>query len=211
MGSLLDGIIIPYHYFGVSTVLGLIASDKLILETWSVKMSFYFLINCRYISLLLKFMHCSNACSYASLRKNSVDCLWGWLWGKKDCAIYLFICDCRMGMRFSSGSKEAPNWRSLWMHIVIDNLWSLTRLPSCLMAAVSEQSKPLMRYLAPSLHIYTERDPYTNFVFNDFWWPWLIFIFFVFASAGNGRWWWDWCHAAPDRWDKCFEDVMLIC
>ena len=54
--------------------------------------------------------------------------------------------DHRMGMKFSSGSKEAHNWRSLWMHIAIDSLWISTQLPSCLMVAACDASKLLTRY-----------------------------------------------------------------
>ena len=86
-------------------------------------------------------------------------------------------------MKYFSGSKEAHNWRSWWMPIVIVNPLSSTQLPSCLMVVVSAESKLLMRYLSHTtcsftrLHIHKIIDIKLThilpFIFSSFCsWTW---------------------------------------
>jgi hypothetical protein len=94
-----------------------------------------------------------------------------------------FYYDCRMEMKYFSGSKEAHNWRSWWMPIVIANPLSSTQLPSCLMVVDSVESKLLMRYLSHTtcsctqLHIHKIIDIKLThilpFIFSSFCsWTW---------------------------------------
>ena len=86
-------------------------------------------------------------------------------------------------MKYFSGSKEAHNWRSWWMPIVIANPLSSTQLPSCLMVVDSVESKLLMRYLSHTtcsctqLHIHKIIDIKLThilpFIFSSFCsWTW---------------------------------------
>lgn len=101
----------------------------------------------------------------------------------------------RMEMKYSSGSREALNWRSWWTRIVIGNLLSSTPSLSCLMVVASVQSRLLMRSLSLSQHC------------NTWQWNWNITcsVFGIFTARDGGRRW-DWCHVAPNWW--CLNCVM---
>lgn len=120
--------------------------------------------------------------------------------------ILYFIC--RMGMKCFSGSNEALNWRSLWTHIVIASLWSWIQLPSCLMVAVYEQSRRLMRslsllshlhnlHVSPHTHTAIHLEPHVYTVTHVFC-RMMNCLYCFLVSAGNGGWWWDWCNASSN-------------
>lgn len=110
---------------------------------------------------------------------------------------------CRMGMKFSSGSKEAHSWRSSWMLIVTDNLWTSTRLHSCLMVVVFGENKPLMRYLS---HFNLILELESNAPVRG----WLMLLSFLCFTARNGGWRRDRCNVAPNWRCFCLSNELVV-
>ncbi len=134
---------------------------------------------------------------------------------------------CRMVERFSSGSRAQPHWRSWCMHTVTASLWTLSPLPSFLMADVSEPNRLLQRFsflplkfgdVSPHFDAFQwieeEFDNFFVYFINylsvwkkhyyHLWNKWLTDGFV--CTAGNGGWGWDWCNASSDWW---WDDSLM--
>lgn len=103
------------------------------------------------------------------------------------------LYDCRMEMKYSFGSKRTLNWRSWWMHIVIDNLWTWIPLPSYSMGAGSEQNRLLMRFASFIPAVSWCQEIYVSMYHNPT-------CFLCISSARNGGWGRDRCNVAPNWW-----------
>jgi len=113
----------------------------------------------------------------------------------------LIGCD-RMGTRCSSRSREALNWKSLWMLIVTDSRLTSTLLLFSLMVVAFVLSRLLMRFVFPSSFFIDSTSQLFNFSTVQL----LVLTWTFIFAVGNGGWWWNWCNASSD-WRFCILSI----
>jgi len=97
-----------------------------------------------------------------------------WDWVKIEIWYFLLklLIGCgRMGTRCSSRSREALNWKNLWVLIVIDSWLTSTSLLFSLMVVTLVLSRLLMRFVFPSFFFMDSTSQLFSF------WFWLALLF----------------------------------